>query len=143
MVGVEVETQLDGRHQPRRLPPCSVTGFSSPAEAVMAGLYSSPLPERAGTACPYSGSIATLWLSGYCGAYPQRRKGRRYQNASDPIRVAKVRLAPDATLGHPRERPAVGEHGSLQATQRMGNLPLADPELHGGHQTCHLGALTA
>src|SRR5215204_395675 len=27
MVGVEVETQLDGRHQPRRLPPCSVTGF--------------------------------------------------------------------------------------------------------------------
>src|SRR5829696_1549042 len=48
MVGVEVETQLDGRHQPRRLPTCTVTGFSSPAEAVMAGVYSSPLPEGSG-----------------------------------------------------------------------------------------------
>src|SRR5215217_995904 len=42
--GSRSKTQLDGRHQRRRLPPCSVTGFSSPAEAVMAGLSVGRLP---------------------------------------------------------------------------------------------------
>src|SRR3954447_14426627 len=44
--GSRWKTQLDGRHQRRRLPPCSVTGFSSPAEAVMAGLVGRPSPCR-------------------------------------------------------------------------------------------------
>ena len=46
----------------------------------------------------------------------------------DPIRITEIRLATNAALRDQRERPAAGEHGSLQAALAVGDLPLADPD---------------
>ena len=65
--------------------------------------------------------------SGCRGSDTRWRKGRRHQDAFDPIRIAKVRLAANAAIWDQRERPAAWKHGSLQAALAMGNLPLANP----------------